>query len=200
MSAHSFELNAKKILRQIHPNLSLSHDGLEFLYHFFKRLHDVMNDAIPLLKKHNRSSIEKWIRCLLMDTELARYAIQDVTKGVETVFTGNLWNTDEALVKRYLSVTFEYLLAEVLELAGNATFDNQRKRIISYYIWVAISWDNELATVFRFLGFDEYRFPLDVLLHHRGRLNTYLYYHTHHGQIYKMTTEHLLQTFKKYLY
>ena len=49
----------------------------------------------------------------------------------------------------YLAAVTEYILAEVLELAGNATKDNKRNRIIPRYVQLAVRQDDELGRLFR---------------------------------------------------
>ena len=49
----------------------------------------------------------------------------------------------------YLAAVLEYLVAELLELAGNAAKDNKRSRIVPRHIQLAVRNDEELN---KFLG------------------------------------------------
>jgi len=48
----------------------------------------------------------------------------------------------------YLAAVLEYLAAEIVELAGNASTNNKTKRITPRHVFLAISNDNELSQLF----------------------------------------------------
>lgn len=48
----------------------------------------------------------------------------------------------------YLAAVLEYLVAEILELAGNAAHDNKKNRILPRHIQLAVRNDDELNKLF----------------------------------------------------
>ena len=48
----------------------------------------------------------------------------------------------------YMAAVVEYLAAEILQFAGNVARDNKRKTISSRHIFLAVSFDDELAKLF----------------------------------------------------
>lgn len=49
----------------------------------------------------------------------------------------------------YLASVLEYTIAEILELAGNASKDNKKKRIVPRHIQLAVLNDSELGKLFK---------------------------------------------------
>lgn len=70
-----------------------------------------------------------------------RYRIGNATPGASVLIFEHVLFTYTLSV--YLTAVLEYLVAEVLELAGNAARDNKKKRIIPRHIQLAIRNDDE---------------------------------------------------------
>uniref|UniRef100_A0A8D8JTX3 Histone H2A n=1 Tax=Culex pipiens TaxID=7175 RepID=A0A8D8JTX3_CULPI len=62
---------------------------------------------------------------------------------------GNYANRIGTGASIYMAATLEYLVAEILELSGNAARDNKKSRIIPRHIQLAIRNDDELSVLFR---------------------------------------------------
>jgi histone H2A len=87
-------------------------------------------------KKHAGDSHSKAFRAGL------QFAVSRVREQLFSQIGGRSRKTDGAGV--YMAAVVEYLVAEVLELAGNASRDNRRTRVIPRHIALAIMNDEEL--------------------------------------------------------
>lgn len=54
-----------------------------------------------------------------------------------------------------MAATLEYMIAEVLELAGSAAEQNKKKRIIPRHIFLAVKNDDDLAHVTKAVTFPD---------------------------------------------
>ncbi|TKR92972.1 hypothetical protein L596_007516 [Steinernema carpocapsae] len=55
----------------------------------------------------------------------------------------------------YVAAVLEYLMAEILELAGNAATDNKKSRINPRHVMMAIRHDEELSKLFKDATFSQ---------------------------------------------
>merc|ERR1711997_1295254 len=63
--------------------------------------------------------------------------------------TGGFSNRVAAGSPVYMAAVMEYLVAEILELAGNAARDNKKQRIVPRHLMLAVRNDEELNTIFK---------------------------------------------------
>ena len=61
---------------------------------------------------------------------------------------GNYSNRVGGAAPVFMAAVLEYIVAEVLELAGNAAKDNKRQRIVPRHIQLAVRNDDELNSFF----------------------------------------------------
>lgn len=142
----------KKVLGNVHTNLSI--DG------------ETVENLIKLFEQFNNLNGEQLLNCL--PGELKKHAKYHVEKDFEN---------DQ------VEVIYEYLMAEILELAGNCARDNYKGKISSYHIWMAILVDEELSTLF-----PKPKLPIFV-----GYNPTTL---KSHGNYYRIHKKKVLQTLK----
>jgi len=64
----------------------------------------------------------------------------------------------------YMAAVLEYLTAETLELAGNATKEDKKLRITPRHIQLAVHNDEELSKLFRGVTIVEVGFYMSVML------------------------------------
>ncbi len=150
MSASSI----KRILNQVHPDISIRKNALEQLV----RVSDALGfSVVNVMTKYDIEEIEKAITAII-GGELAKHAKSegkktvalfekenktDLTFSVKYVVKTMLPNAPIE-VAVYLASTLEYICAEILDLAGNRSRDLKRKMITAFHINLTIRNDDEL--------------------------------------------------------
>jgi histone H2A len=101
------------------------------------------------LAKHSISEVIKFSKKILDDESSFQSGLQfDVLKTAKFCYENEVYNLSTVSVVG-LSAIMEYLIAEILELAGNATRDSRREQIIPKDIMLAIRADEELDELFK---------------------------------------------------
>ena len=101
------------------------------------------------LAKHSISEVIKFSKKYLNNESSFQSGLQfDVLKTAKFCYEHEVYNLSTASVVG-LSAIMEYLIAEILELAGNATRDSRREQIIPKDIMLAIKADEELDELFK---------------------------------------------------
>lgn len=138
------------ILRQIHPDLSLTKESNDNIHLYISQL----------VKKIASTSISN----VIGDNELLRYARHYHGTVVSPAIVNKMIGVDDEkdnLV--FLSGVVEYLIAEILELSGNSAMDHKRRRITMMDVDYAMRYDTELMHAYRLLSHNalvEWRPPL----------------------------------------
>ncbi|KNC48980.1 histone H3 [Thecamonas trahens ATCC 50062] len=121
------------VLKQIHPSLSLSHAALRWTTALcMDNGRRMMAEAVFLSQANKRKTVDSRaiqtaVR-LILPGELAKHAVSEGVKAVlktaaEALGAGSMRLGSGAII--YASAVIEYLLAECLELGGNAARDDQ---------------------------------------------------------------------------
>lgn len=137
----------------------------------FEKITDEAIKVTNMIAKNTLDSraIQTGVR-LILPGELAKHAVSEGTKAVTKACASNKYNSMGAglqfpvghirVVLRerarglrvgrgapiYLAAVMEYMVAEVLELSGNASRDNQKVRIIPRHVMLAVHNDVELCS------------------------------------------------------
>lgn len=125
----------KKVLTQVHPDTSITKEGLDYLLQLIKPIWNK-------IKKTPNNEIDEELKDMLSFTPIYP----------------NLYNHADAEFKKVSSAFLykpydrkripEYLIAEILELSGNTARDARRHRINSDFIKKSIQKDEELSLLF----------------------------------------------------
>jgi hypothetical protein len=112
----------KLVLSQVHPDTKISQESIEWCTNMFVKYVQMPYDEI----------IE------LLPGELQKHAISEGNK--------------KQYIGRKQAGVIEYLLAEVLELAGNVVRDSKKVIISPLHIWKGVMNDEELQQIFDILN------------------------------------------------
>lgn len=171
----SFQLYMKKIVKQVHPTLSIDTDALDNLNAFinlfikkivFESIKLQNSDAsvsprgsLSTRKTMDARTIQHAVKSIIPG-ELSKHAVSEGLKAIRAGRKANILVIPVARVKNamkkyyngrmaetaaiYLAAVCEYMLAEFLELSGNAAKDLKRKRINVRCLFLVANGDEEL--------------------------------------------------------
>jgi len=141
-----------RVLHQLHPDFSLEKDletwfNMALVPLYDEKLVDIddvtsiehLLELLPgELRKHAASEASKTLTGFLASRP-ARLTVQYHTERV-------IPPADDRLMQRQIQVDaiVEYLIAEVLELAGNSARNHHKKTVSFYHVYVAVFNDSEL--------------------------------------------------------
>lgn len=144
-----FRQSIIRVLKQVHPDLTLTRDGLFLVLTQLNIIYQQFNERIV-----SDDDVKPIISEILRD-KLAIYADKDGARILENkrelifdlVPMLNITSRNSLL---YITAVIEYLAAEILELSGNYARANKAraKRILPTHIIHAIQRDAELSLLF----------------------------------------------------
>lgn len=173
-----FNTYINRIMKQVHPQTSLNGEAMDQMSQYtYLFMNGILTRAALLLSMSGQSTLNsREIQAaarLLLPIELAKHAVSEGTKAIVVLQdskqaarkrlsfrVGQIKRYMKPYAKRvgegaafYLTAIIEYMLAEILELGGNAARDERRTRITPANLYTAIRDDKELMIVAKELGF-----------------------------------------------
>lgn len=168
---YNFNFYINKVLKQIHPNLTMNSSSMKTVNFFITNMTTVISKNIL-----GRYSLQKIIINDIQDAvvlslpeELVKHGNNEGIKASKTTLifpinrienimseyvTGNI----DKSASIYMAAVIEYLVteilelsAEILELSGNASEDLKKKRISNRHILLAMKNDEELKELLPYL-------------------------------------------------
>ena len=171
------------VLKQVHPDMRISTSAKEQVQNIINLLGNKIALVAYSLTKHagrktlNSRDIQTSTR-LVLQGALAKHAVSEATKAIYKYASAGRGPTlakKAGLVfpparanrflkeykvnlgegaKIYLAGVLEYIVAEILEVSGNATRANKRRTIFPTDLMLAIAYDEELSKLCLLIGFD----------------------------------------------
>ena len=152
-----------KKLMQIHPDHSFAKDAKEFTKTLLENTgnallkNPMLWTKVPAILRDYAEKDQDRAVDLLEETDDPHWRTRVLEKSKERFKKGDFTISMAGLVMHFntavrLSAMLEYLCAELLELAGNATRDLNKKTVTVYFIRLAIAYDKDLTEFFNVLG------------------------------------------------
>lgn len=178
----NFQRYIYKVLKAVHPDLGISGGAGQVANDMVNFLIDKISEHAHIIKGKKVTLDAKTLNSAYRSAlpgELAKHAVSEATKAATKYGSGEAakgvsraeraglqfpvartghkltehqFQRQAALAPVSLAAVLEYLTAEVLELAGNASKDDKRVRVKPRHILLAVSNDEELKTLFH--GFE----------------------------------------------
>lgn len=174
-----FDLYIFKVLKQVHPDTGITTVAKDQLNAVVNYIGEALaSRAVELSTKSGRATVttrdvQSAVR-MEYPGELSKHAVSEGTKAV-TKYNANAEEKGSASAKAglqfpiartrkffdpykkrvgnaapvYLAAVLEYLVAEIVELSGNAARDGKKVRIVVRHLYMAIEGDEELNRMFR---------------------------------------------------
>jgi ribosomal protein S26 len=133
----------KAVLSMVHPSTGITTEALDFIntltYNLYLQIPETK--SIEELK-------EEVSKILPKDSALARHAISEIYKESAKIEARYDNITVSQIMNKIRITVIEYIVAEILELAGNVSYHDKKRRINYRHVMKAIANDEELKTLF----------------------------------------------------